>query len=318
MIGILSQEHKIPLLGLVGPTAVGKTSLALKVAKRLTAEIVSADSVQVYRYLDIGTAKPTLEERHAIPHHLIDVADPSVNFTVYDYQLMSQKAIADIYKRGRLPLLVGGTGFYVKAVVDGFTFSGGKSSAVVHRRLQDELAAGGKEHLYRTLEKLDPSSARAIHPNDFKRLLRALEFYYLTGEPISVQKERTMNKTSLYRPLLFGINMPREQLYQRIDKRVDLMVEQGLLAEVRGLLQKGYTKKQKALQSLGYRHIIAYLEGVWNWETALSILKRDTRRYAKRQMTWFHADQRVNWFNFNEGDNFDSILESICSQLAGY
>lgn len=318
MSGSLPQEHKIPLLGLVGPTAVGKTSLALQLAKRLNAEIVSADSVQVYRYLDIGTAKPTIKERDDVPHHLIDVADPAVNFTVFDYQQISQKAISEIHKRGRLPLLVGGTGFYVKAVLDGFTFSSGKSSTLVRRRLQDELAAGGKEHLYSTLEKLDPATARAIHPNDLKRLLRAMEYYYLTGEPISVQKERTRNNVSPYEPLLFGINMPREQLYQRIDKRVDLMVEQGLLAEVRGLLQKGYTKNQKALQSLGYRHIIAYLEGVWSWETALSFLKRDTRRYAKRQLTWFRADHRVNWFYFNEGDNFDSILESICSQLAGY
>lgn len=314
----LMREHKIPLLALVGPTAVGKTSLALKLAKLLNAEIVSADSVQVYRYLDIGTAKPTMEERRIIPHHLIDVADPAVDFTVYDYQQMSQKAIAEIHSRGRLPLLVGGTGFYIKAVLDNYTFSSGKSDAQIRRRLQDELAAGGKEQLFRKLELLDAASARTIHPNDATRLLRALEFYYLTGEPISLQKERTMEKASIYKPLIFGISLPREQLYQRIDRRVDLMVEQGLLAEVRELLNKGYTKNQKALQSLGYRHLIAWIEGVWNWESALDLFKRDTRRYAKRQLTWFRADHRIKWFHFNEGENLDPVLENICSQLAGY
>ncbi|MEW5921032.1 MAG: tRNA (adenosine(37)-N6)-dimethylallyltransferase MiaA [Bacillota bacterium] len=314
----LPQEQGIPLLVLVGPTAVGKTALSIELAKRLDAEIVSADSVQVYRGLNIGTAKPTLEEQCSVKHHLIDIVDPTVNFTVYDYQRLARKTIAEIHNLGRLPLLVGGTGLYIKAVLEGFIFSSGKSSELIRKRLQDELKLKGKENLYRMLQEQDPASAGVIHPNDTKRVLRALEFFYLTGEPISVQKKRTRDKESSYKPLLIGLYMPREHLYARINKRVDMMMQSGFLAEVRGLLQKGYDKNLKSLQSLGYRHMITYLEGEWDWETTLFHLKRDTRRYAKRQLTWFCADPRIRWFPLRPGDNFNRVLESICCQLAGY
>lgn len=296
------QTQKIPLLVLVGPTAVGKTSISLKLAEELNAEIVSADSVQVYKYLDIGTAKPTLEERNEVPHHLIDMVDPSVNFTVYDYQRMARGVIEDIHSRRKLPLLTGGTGLYIKAVLEGFTFSSGKSNRQIRQRLHEELEIKGKEFLHSLLKKQDPKSAEKIHPNDVKRVIRALEFYYLTGEPISVQIERTRKKISPYNPLLTGLYMPREQLYERINKRVDLMIKQGLLAEVEGLLKKGYYSNAKALQALGYRHMIAYLEDKWDWQTTLSNLKRDTRRYAKRQLTWFSADSRIKWFEVNVED----------------
>ncbi len=312
------QSGEILLLVLVGPTAVGKTALSVEFARQNNAEIVSADSVQVYRYMDIGTAKPTLEERAAVTHHLIDIVDPSVNFTVYDYQQLAGEAIQKIYKHGRLPLLVGGTGLYIKAVLDDYTFCSGKGSELIRRRLQDKLAEEGKDKLYNLLKNLDPQSATLIHPNDTKRVLRALEFFYLTGEPISVQKERTIKKKSLYKPLMFGLYMQRELLYDRINRRVDLMVQRGLLEEVKELLQKGYNKDLKSLQSLGYRHIIAYLEGKWDWETAISQFKRDTRRYAKRQLTWFCADPRIRWFSYKPGDSYKPILESICCQLAGY
>lgn len=314
----LPQAPEIPLLVLVGPTAVGKTALSLLLAQRLNAEIVSADSMQVYRGMDIGTAKPTPEEQLSVRHHLIDIADPADNFTVYDYQQLARKVIADIHNRGRLPLLVGGTGLYIKAVLEGFNFSSGKGSELIRKRLQDMLAETGKDKLYRLLQQEDAASAAAIHPHDTKRVMRALEFLYLTGEPIAVQKERTAKKISPYKALLLGLYMHRELLYERINSRVDMMLQQGLPAEVRGLLQKGYAKDLKSLQSLGYRHMITYLEGGWDWETTLQQLKRDTRRYAKRQLTWFCADPRIRWFPLKPGDNFKPILDNICCQLAGY
>lgn len=314
------QEQQIPLLVLVGPTAVGKTAIALEMAKQFNGEIVSADSVQVYRQLDIGTAKPTLAERQLVPHHLIDVVEPSVDFTVYDYQQLARKIIGEIHARGKLPLLTGGTGLYIKAVLDGFTFSSGKSNNRVRQRLQEELAARGKDYLHRLLKKEDPVSAGQIHPNDVKRVMRALEYFYMTGEPIWRQKERTHKEKSPYKPLITGLYMPREQLYKRIDQRAEQMIEAGFLDEVIGLIRQGYDKRAKALQALGYRHIVEYLEGENDWETTLSSLKRDTRRYAKRQLTWFCADWRIRWSNLSGENkiNIDHFLENISTQLAGY
>ncbi len=309
---------KIPLIVLVGPTAVGKTAFSIKLAQKLNGEIISADSVQVYRYLDIGTAKPTTEEKSQVAHHLIDVVDPSVNFTVYDFQMLARKKIDEIHARSKLPVLTGGTGFYVKAVLDGFSFSSGKSNVQVRKRLQDVLLARGKDYLYHLLQEQDPQSAKHIHPNDVKRVMRALEFFYLTGEPIRVQKERTEKKDSPYKPLYFGLYMNREQLYDRINRRVESMIKKGLLSEVKGLLHNGYNKNMKALQALGYRHMIAYLEGELSWENALLLLKRDTRRYAKRQLTWFCADPRIRWSHIKTGENINKYLENISTQLAGH
>ncbi len=318
MTGTPPQGQKIPLLVLVGPTAVGKTSFSIELAQRINAEIISADSVQVYRYLDIGAAKPTGVERRLVPHHLIDVVDPSVNFTAYDYQRLAREKIAEVYARGKLPLLTGGTGLYIKAVLDGFTFSSGKSNVQVRKRLQEELTARGNDYLYRLLQEQDPQSAKLIHPNDVKRVMRALEFIYLTGEPIGVQKERTAKKDSPYKPLLFGLYMNREQLYSRINMRAEQMIEQGLLNEVKGLLHNGYDKNMKSMQALGYRHMIAYLEGEWDLETTLLFLMRDTRRYAKRQLTWFCADSRIRWSHIKNGDSINKFLDNILTQLAGY
>lgn len=318
MTGTPSHGQKIPLLVLVGPTAVGKTTFSIELARRINAEVIAADSVQVYRYLNIGAAKPTRAEQQLVPHHLIDVVDPSVNFTAYDYQRLAREKIAEIHSRGKIPLITGGTGLYIKAVLDGFTFSSGKTNVQVRKRLQEELTARGNENLYRLLQKQDPQSAKHIHPNDVKRVMRALEFIYLTGEPIGVQKERTTKKDSPYNPLILGLYMTREHLYSRIDKRAERMIEQGLLNEVKGILQDGYDKNMKSLQALGYRHMIAYLEGEWTLDTALLYLKRDTRRYAKRQLTWFCADSRIRWSHIKTGDNIDKFLDNISTQLAGY
>ncbi|MGI6328211.1 MAG: tRNA (adenosine(37)-N6)-dimethylallyltransferase MiaA [Dethiobacteria bacterium] len=312
------QEELIPLFVVVGPTAVGKTEISTALCNKLGGEVVSADSVQVYRHLDIGSAKPALEERQGIPHHLIDVVDPEVNFTVFDYQNMARQSIADIHKRGKLPFLTGGTGLYVKAVIDEYNFRSGKVNPLIRERLEEILELKGKEYLYRFLREIDPVTAQKVHPNDIRRIMRAFEFFYLTGEPISSQRELTEKKRSRYNLIMVGLTTKRSNLYERINKRVDLMIEQGLLEEVKGLLEKGYSSDLKSLQSLGYSHMIKYLQGKWDWDNAIINFKRDTRHYAKRQLTWFRADKRINWFEIDERRNIDPILESICSRVEGY
>lgn len=322
---MLENEHitskggnPIPLLCIVGPTAVGKTEIAIEVARQLKGEIISADSVQVYRYMNIGTAKPTIKERRGVPHYLIDIVDPDVNFTVYDYQRLAQKYINEVYSKGRLPILTGGTGLYIKAVVDGYTFCSGKADPELRRRLEEELQLKGKEELFCFLKRIDPLAARRIHPNDSRRIIRALEFYYMTGEPISIQWEQTKKNKNNYNIIMIGITMEKKHLYEKINKRVDLMLEKGLLEEVKGLLAKGYQSHLKSLQSLGYFHLINFLKGIWDWETAVSTFKRDTRRYAKRQLTWFRADKRIIWLERNPDDKKpEHILENICSLVEG-
>lgn len=313
------QKNSIPLLCIVGPTAVGKTEIAIELAHRLKGEIISADSVQVYRYMDIGTAKPTAEERRGIPHYLIDIVDPDVNFTVYDYQKLAQQYIREVYSKGKLPILTGGTGLYIKAVVDEYTFCSRKVNPYLRRRLQEELQLKGKGEFYRLLQEIDPRAAERVHPNDARRIIRALEFYYMTGEPISVQWERTKKNKGNYNLIMIGITMEKKYLYERINKRVDLMLEKGLLDEVKGLLERGYKSDLKSMQSLGYFHLANFLEGKWDWETAVTTFKRDTRRYAKRQLTWFRADKRIIWHErMPYNTKLDRVLENICSQVEGY
>lgn len=311
-------EGLIPLLVLVGPTAVGKTEISISLCKKQGGEVVSADSVQVYRYLDIGSAKPTIKERQEIPHHLIDVVDPAVNFTVFDYQNLARQSISDIYKRGKLPILTGGTGLYIKAVVDEYNFRSGKVNPLIRKRLEEILELRGKEYLYRFLQQIDPLTAQKVHPNDIRRIMRAFEFYYLTGEPISLQRKLTETKKSRYNLIMVGLTAKRNILYERINERVDLMIKRGFLEEVIGLLEKGYSGDLKSLQSLGYSHMSKYLQGKWDWENTIATFKRDTRRYAKRQLTWFRADKRIYWYEIDEQRDLKPILESICSRVEGY
>lgn len=312
------EQDKIKLLAVVGPTAVGKTSLAIQFAKRLSGEIVSADSVQVYRYMDIGSAKPSSEEREGIPHHLVDIVDPGEDFTVYDYQQQARQSIREIHRRVNLPILTGGTGFYIKAVLDRYALTGAKANTQLRQKLQDEAKARGRETLHQRLAEIDPATADKVHPNDLKRMIRALEYYYLTGRPISEQQKMTAGKTSREYDLhMVGLHMRRDWLYQRINQRVDEMLKSGLLEEVKQLLQMGYGSELKSMQSLGYRHMIQYIQGEWTWEEAVKLFKRDTRRYAKRQLTWFRADGRISWFEVQSKRDFEIILEKICSQLEG-
>ena len=287
---------KSKLLCLLGPTAVGKTEIAIQLAQRLNAEIISVDSRQIYRQMDIGTAKPTREERQAARHHLIDCVDISEPFSVADYQSLADTAIADIQDRGNRVLLVGGAGLYFRAIVDGL-FEGPGADPALRKRLEGEVAQFGVDALHDRLRVCDPESADRIHPNNIVRVIRALEVYELTGTPMSELQQQWHPEKQRYPFIAFGITMPRALLYRRIEQRVDVMLANGLIAEVESLLAAGYARDSVALQSFGYRELIAYLDGDCTYLEAISQLKQNTRRFAKRQLTWFRKDTRLQWID---------------------
>jgi tRNA dimethylallyltransferase len=280
---------------ILGPTAVGKTGVALTLAEALGAEIVGADSLQVYRELDIGTAKPTAAERARVPHHLLDVAAPTEPYDAARYLEEGRAALAQLERRGVPPLVVGGTGLYLKALLYGL-FVEGSPAAGVRQGLRQELAGLGLPELYRRLAHLDPAAAARLHPHDTYRILRALEVITATGRPVSEFWAAHRFQDSPYRVLKLGLNLPREGLNARIEARVDAMLELGWLDEVQGLLSR-FPPDLKPFNAIGYRHLINFLSGRWSWEEALELLRRDTRRYAKRQLTWFRADPEVRWFH---------------------
>ena len=284
------------LLCLLGPTAVGKTEIAIQLAQRLNAEIVSVDSRQIYRQMDIGTAKPTPEEQRAARHHLIDCVDISQPFSVADYQSLADAAIADIRNRGKRVLLVGGAGLYFRAIVDGL-FEGPGANPALRKRLEAEAVQNGVDTLHKRLQACDPESADRIHPNNLVRVIRALEVYELTGTPMSELQQQWHPEKQRYPFIAFGLTMPRPLLYRRIEQRVDVMLANGLIAEVESLLAAGYARDSVALQSFGYRELIAYLDGDCTYMEAISQLKQNTRRFAKRQLTWFRKDTRIEWLD---------------------
>ncbi len=287
---------KSKLLCLLGPTAVGKTEIAIQLAQRLNAEIVSVDSRQIYRQMDIGTAKPTPEEQQAARHHLIDCVDISQPFSVADYQSLADIAIADIQNRGKRVLLVGGAGLYFRAVVDGL-FEGPGADPSLRKRLEEEATQFGVSALHKRLQTCDPGSADRIHPNNIVRVIRALEVYELTGTPMSEFQQQWHPEKQRYPFIAFGLTMPRALLYRGIEQRVDVMLANGLIAEVKSLLAAGYARGTVALQSFGYRELIAYLDGDCTYIEAISQLKQNTRRFAKRQLTWFRKDTRIEWLD---------------------
>ena len=293
-----STDH-LPAVCLIGPTAIGKTGLSLALAAELDAEIVSVDSMQVYRYLDIGTAKATKAERQQVVHHLIDIVDPDEEYHVARFIADAAAAIAGIRRRGRLPLLVGGTGLYLKGLLEGL-FRMPPIPPEIRQELRQRLEREGEGALHAELARLDPDSARRIPPGDRQRLLRALEIMTATGIPWSRHLAERDQAPLLDNVLLLGLACDREQLYQRINARVDQMVAAGLREEVERVLAMGYAPSLKSLQSIGYRHMIEYLHGNWGWAEALELLARDTRRYAKRQLTWFRHLAGVRWFAPNE------------------
>ncbi len=305
-----------PLLILVGPTAVGKTALSLEIADRYDCEIVSVDSVQVYRYMDIGTAKATEEERGGVPHHLIDIVYPDENYDAARFSEDALKSIRDIHSRGKLPLLTGGTGLYLRALLQGI-FSGIPADEEVRLSLQRRLAAEGCSKLHDELLLIDRISGEIIHKNDTHRLLRALEIFYVSGKTWSELIENHRNEPapiSFNNILQIGLTCERETLYERINRRCQNMVDTGLEFEVRKLLTMGYTRSLKSLGSIGYRHMIGYLEGELSQEEMASFLARDTRRYAKRQYTWFSKMVNLQWFQINERASIIQCVDKWLTQ----
>lgn len=317
----MNKEKKKPLIILTGPTAVGKTALSVKLAKAINGSIISADSMQVYRGMDIGSAKVTKEEMGGIKHYLIDVLEPDEEFHVVRFQQMAKEAMAEIYQEGKIPILTGGTGFYIQSVLYDIDFTSQQEDTAYRERLEELAKEQGNEVLHAMLQGVDPVSAEKIHANNVKRVIRALEFYEKTGTPISEHNEKEAAKESPYVFCYFVLNDDRQRLYDRIELRIDQMLEQGLVDEVRKLKEKGYHKEMVSMQGLGYKEILAWLDGEISYEEAVYILKRDTRHFAKRQLTWFRREKDVIWvdkdkFNYDD-DRILSFMTAKIDKLTG-
>ena len=306
---------KPPLIILTGPTAVGKTALSISLAKALDGEIISADSMQVYRHMDIGSAKVTREEMEGIPHHLIDVLEPTEEFNVTRFQALAKEALEGIYARGHVPIVAGGTGFYIQALLYDIDFKDNDEGQAVRRELEKVGEEKGSQYLYEILQEIDPESARAIHANNRKRVIRAIEYYRLTGQKISEHNEQERAKQSPYRFFYYVLTCDRARLYERIDRRIDQMLEAGLLEEVEKLKAMGCRRGMVSMQGLGYKEILDYLDGVCSLEEAVYVLKRDTRHFAKRQLTWFKRERDVRWLMLEDfGNDREKILNHILAE----
>ena len=316
-MGNLEQAaEKKPLIVLTGPTAVGKTALSIQLARRIGGEIISADSMQVYRHMDIGTAKIRLEEMDGVPHHLIDILEPTEDFNVVRFQALARAAAEDIYSRGKIPIVAGGTGFYIQALLNDIDFTQIDENTQFREEMERLAAEQGAEVLHERLRAVDPESAEAIHANNVKRVIRALEYYEQTGEKISAHNEAERAKTSPYHFFYYVLNTDRTVLYERIEKRIDEMMEEGLVEEVRQLQAMGCRRDSVAMQGLGYKEILDYLDGACTLEDAIYKIKRDTRHFAKRQITWFKREKHVTWinkkdYNYDEDKILEVMLESI-------
>ena len=288
---------KKPLIVLTGPTAVGKTRLSIDLAKAVGGEIISADSMQIYKYMDIGSAKIMQSEMQGVPHYLVDELMPDEEFHIVRFQQMAKEAMGKIYARGHIPILVGGTGFYIQAVTRDIDFTQAEQDDGYRAELEKLSQEKGSAFLHQMLMEVDPKSAENIHENNIKRVIRALEFYHQNGSPISAHNEEQQERTSPYKLAYFVLNAPRELLYERIDRRVDEMMDKGLVSEVQRLKDMGYHRGMVSMQGLGYKEILAYLDGEMSLEEAVRILKRDTRHFAKRQLTWFRREPETVWVN---------------------
>jgi len=304
-------KDKKPLIILVGPTAVGKTSISVKIAKEIGAEIISADSMQVYKYMDIGTAKITKEEAAGVKHYMLDEVMPDVEFSVSDFQARANDYIDMILSEDLIPLIVGGTGLYINSLAYNLDFTKAISNWKLREELLNKAEAFGNQYIYNELIRIDPDSANRLHINDTKRIIRALEVYHETGKPMSSSYNRFREPNPLYDLIMIGLTMDRHLLYERINKRVDLMIEEGLIQEVQKLLDMGYHEDLVSLQGLGYKEIIKYLKGEYTLEEAIDILKRDSRRFAKRQLTWFRRDERIIWIDINDYKDSNHLVEHI-------
>jgi len=302
----------------VGPTATGKSEVGIEIAGALNGEVVSVDSMQVYKGMDIGTAKVPEHSRYTstgryIPHHMLDIVDPTQNYSVAEFQEQARAVIDGLLTRGKLPVLVGGTGLYYHATVREYHFAGDSCSPELRRELLQRVKKEGNESLHRELYLVDPAAAEKIHVNDTKRIIRALEVFYSTGEPISKYSEKTAQIK--YNAIAVGLLMQRQALYQRIEERVESMFSAGLVEEVRSLIQKGCSPDASSMQALGYKEVIGYLKGDYDLEACKSLLKKNTRRFAKRQLTWFRRDNNITWFDVGEFSDVRNLVEAIVCHI---
>jgi tRNA dimethylallyltransferase len=303
------------LLAIVGPTASGKSLIALHAAGVMGGEIVSADSRQIYKYLDIGTAKPSLEDRRRIPHYFVDIFNPDKEYSAGEFGRDARVQIQQIGSRGKTPILVGGSGLYVKAVVDGF-FEGPGKDPETRLRLENRLKEEGPESLVRTLRAVDPSTAAAMDITKPRRIIRALEVFYITGKPLS-QFHREQSTTPPFEVVQVGFSWPRELLYKRINDRVNFMFSAGLIEELERLRAMGYSLAMNALNTVGYREVFDYLSGKTDMEETIELVKRNSRRFAKRQMTWFRSDRRIRWIRTDETRTIDELVDQVREQFIG-
>lgn len=309
---------KKPLVIIAGPTATGKSKYSVLFSKKHLGSVISADSMQVYKYMDIGSAKISKEEMEGIPHYLVDVLEPKEEFHVAKFQSMAKEALCDIYSKNRLPVVCGGTGFYIQALLYGIDFSSGEENPALREELQQIADTKGAHELFERLRRVDPKSCQLIHENNVKRVIRALEYYEMTGEKISDHNAKEKQKESEYDFVFFVLNDERQKLYDGIEKRVDAMVEQGLFDEVKRLKEMGYTKDYVSMQGLGYKEVLDALNNEITFEEAVYRIKRDTRHFAKRQITWFKREKNVCWIDksqFSYDDNaILSFMEKRCKE----
>lgn len=302
---------KKPLIILTGPTAVGKTDLSIRLAREINGEIISADSMQVYKKMDIGTAKIKKEEMQGIPHYLVDVLDPAEDFNVVVFQEMAKKAMEEIYRRGKVPIVVGGTGFYIQALLYDIDFSEHDSGEAYRAYLQKLGEEHGNRYLYDMLCKVDEEYAKTVHANNTKKVIRALEYYKETGQKLSAHNKEQREKESPYEAVYLVLSDDRKSLYQRIDRRVDEMIREGLVEEVQDLVAQGYTKNMVSMQGLGYKEFFDYFDNKISLEEVIALIKRDTRHFAKRQLTWFRREKNVVWFDKSRYTSAKELFEDI-------
>ncbi len=301
-----------------GPTASGKTACGIEIAKRLNGEIISADSMQIYKHMDIGSAKPTLEEMAGIPHHMIDVVSPDEEFSVALFRELSEKYIDDISSRGKLPIIVGGTGLYINSITYPLDFTDVAYDLEYREHLEKLAKEKGNQYIHEMLKDIDYESYERIHPNNTKRVIRALEVYKNTGKPISLYQKESQKRDIDYNVAYIGLTMDRAKLYDRINKRVDKMFDMNLVGEVKNLLEMGYNKNMNSMQGIGYKEVIDYINGLYTLTEVKDIIKQSSRRYAKRQLTWFRRESRIHWVNIDTFDSFEAVMQNIIGYIEGY
>jgi tRNA dimethylallyltransferase len=304
------------LIAVIGPTAVGKTKVSIELAKMLNTEIISGDSMLVYKNMNIGTAKPSSDERSNITHHLIDILEPQADFSVVDFTALASQHITNISQKGVIPILAGGTGLYVKALLEGYQFNPTPSDEKLRIQLDDLAKKHGNQYLHDRLAAVSPDTAARLHPNDLRRIIRALEIYYLSGETVS-QNKLMEQHILLYDAVVIGLTMERKLLYERINQRVDLMMSQGLVNEVEKLLNSGIPANCQAMQGIGYKEIVKYLQKEIDLATAIGSIKQATRNFAKRQLTWYRKMPYIIWFDVKNFDTTNEMMETIYKEIAG-